>query len=281
MTASSSQPFAALATPLRIAPEDFAQASRLLCERTGILLGNHKEEMAARVLDAQARKQGHESISAYLVFLRQNPQAEAWQTFINAFTINHTAFFRERHHFDILADFAKTRSGPLHVWCAAASTGEEPYSIAMTLLENCGRTASRVSVLATDIDSQAIEQAERGVYTEDRVKTVPEPLLRSYFQRGKGTNEGLVKVKPILHDCVHFDTLNLVDPSWGIDQKFDAIFCRNTMIYFEKKTQVRILERFAPMLKKDGLLFAGHSENFTYLTQSFRLLGQTVYRVAS
>lgn len=281
MTVSSSTLFPAPVTQLPMSPEDFAQAARLLSERTGILLGNHKEEMTARVLDAQSRKTGHDSVAAYLSYLRQNPQAAVWQSFINAFTVNHTAFFRERHHFDILADFAKQRGTPINIWCCAASTGEEPYTIAMTLMEVCGRTPSRVSVLATDIDSKAIQQAERGVYTEDRIKSVPEPLLRQYFQRGRGSNEGLARVKPVLRECVRFDILNLVDSSWPIDQKFDAIFCRNTMIYFDKKTQTRILERFAPLLKKDGLLFAGHSENFTYLTQAFRLLGQTVYRVVS
>lgn len=282
MTASSSTWLQAQqAGQLSMTHEDFAQAARLLSDRTGILLGNHKEDMTARVLDAQARKTGHESISTYLAYLRHNPQAPVWQSFINAFTVNHTAFFRERHHFDILADFVKQRPGPVHVWCCAASTGEEPYTIAMTLLEAFKGAASRVSVLATDIDSKAIAQAERGVYTEDRIKAVPEAMLRQYFQRGKGSNEGLARVKPVLRECVQFHTLNLVEPSWPIDQKFDAIFCRNTMIYFDKKTQTRILERFVPLLKKDGLLFAGHSENFTYLTQAFRLLGQTVYRVVS
>lgn len=281
MTVPSSTLFPAPVTQLPMSPEDFAQAARLLSDRTGILLGNHKEEMTARVLDAQTRKTGHDSVAAYLNYLRQNPQAPIWQSFINAFTVNHTAFFRERHHFDILADFAKQRPAPISIWCCAASTGEEPYTIAMTLLEARGRSPSQVSVLATDIDSKAIQQAQRGVYTEDRIKAIPEPLLRQYFQRGRGSNDGLARVKPVLRECVRFDILNLVEPSWPIDQKFDAIFCRNTMIYFNKKTQTRILERFAPLLKKDGLLFAGHSENFTYLTQAFRLLGQTVYRVAS
>jgi chemotaxis protein methyltransferase CheR len=280
MTHAAHSPFAA-AAPLPFSSEDFAQAVRLLVQRAGIVVGQHKEQSAARALDAQARQMGCSSIADYLAHLRHNPQDPHWQSFINAFTINHTAFFREPHHFKMLADFVKQRQTPVNVWCCAASTGEEPYTIAMTLLEGCGRVASRVSVLATDIDSKAIQRAQKGVYTEDRVQAVPEPLLRQYFQRGSGVNAGKVRVKPLLRECVRFDTLNLVAPGWPIEQKFDAIFCRNTMIYFEKKTQTQILERFAPLLKKDGLLFAGHSENFTYLTQSFRLLGQTVYRVAS
>lgn len=278
---NTSASYAHWATQLPMSAADFARATSLLQQRAGIVVGNHKEDMAARVLSNQARKAGWDSTADYLAHLAQHPHDPAWQDFINAFTINHTAFFRERHHFDVLADFVKSRPAPIHIWCCAASTGEEAYTIAMTLLETCDTTVSRVSVLGTDIDSDAIAQAERGVYTADRVQAVPENLLKRYFQRGKAGNAGLVRVKRQLREIVQFDVLNLVDPHWPLDQKFDAIFCRNTMIYFDKNTQTRILERFVPLLKPDGLLFAGHSENFTYLTQDFRLLGQTVYRVVS
>jgi len=110
---------------------------------------------------------------------------------------------------------------------------------------------------------------------------VPEDYLKKYFYRGTGVKSGLVRVKSALQEAVRFEPLNLLAPNWPADQKFDAIFCRNTMIYFDKPTQTRILDRFAPMLKKGGLLFAGHSENFTYLTKAFQLRGQTVYTVAS
>jgi len=281
--------------PLPMQREDFACATSLLKTHTGIMLGNHKADMAARILGMQARAHGCTSISAYLDFLRRTSpfassasteQPPQWQAFINAFTVNHTAFFRERHHFDILADFVRQRARPVRIWCSASSSGEEPYSIAMTLMEN-GHTAqagSSALVLATDIDSQAIAQAQRGVYTEERVKGVDPSLLKKYFQHGIQGNQGKVRVKPALQACVHFQTLNLLQSPWGIEhqaQKFDAIFCRNTMIYFEQATQIRLLERFAPLLKKDGLLFVGHSENFAGLTRSFALQGQTVYRVVA
>lgn len=256
---------------------DFERAARILRARTGIVLGGHKRDMAERTLAMRARRQGLASVKEYLDHLESDSQSEHWETFINSFTINHTAFFREQHHFPILAEFVKTRKKPISVWCCASSTGEEPYSIAITLREACVSPDSGVSVLATDIDTHAIERAREGVYSMERVKPVPEEHLRKYFQRGAGKRAGMVRVKPELRNMIEFEVLNLLSPNWPPSQSFDAIFCRNTMIYFDKATQTRILERFAVTLKPGGLLFAGHSENFTYLTKAFRLLGQTVY----
>jgi len=264
-----------------VSRQDFERAAQMLRARTGIVLGEHKREMAARILGMRVRKAGLEDIGAYLSFLQHNPQSDEWSLFINAFTINHTAFFREQHHFAILGEFARARRKPVSVWCCASSTGEEAYSIAMTLYESVAQPAGSISVWATDIDTQAIERARKGVYTQERVKPVPEDYLKKYFYRGTGVKSGLVRVKSALQEAVRFEPLNLLAPNWPADQKFDAIFCRNTMIYFDKPTQTRILDRFAPMLKKGGLLFAGHSENFTYLTKAFQLRGQTVYTVAS
>jgi len=293
-TRTAPTPSVGLASALPMQPEDFACAAKLLKERTGIVLGSHKAGMVAHILSTQARQHGCASVAAWLTQLRQTPHlphapqsapaiSSKWQTFINAFTVNHTAFFRERHHFDILADFVRTRARPIQVWCAAASSGEEPYSIAITLLDACGGNSALVSVLATDIDSQALEQARRGVYREERVKILPAATLRNWFLHGTHGNDGLVSVKPILKACIRFQMLNLTQSPWPMEQqgqKFDAIFCRNTMIYFERHTQIRLLERFAPLLKKGGLLFVGHSENFTGITRAFELQGQTVYRVA-
>ena len=259
---------------------DLDRAIQILYRRTGIVLGDHKRDMAARTLGLRTHHAGMSSVRDYLGFLEQNAQGPEWNRFVSAFTINHTAFFRESHHFRILADFARKRARPLSVWCCASSTGEEPYTIAMTLHDACDQPAGGVSVLATDIDAQVVEQGRRGVYTLDRVKPVPDELLKRYFLRGTGRQAGMARVKSVIRDLVSFHELNLVAPGWPISQTFDAIFCRNTMIYFDKATQTRILERFVPLLKPGGLLFAGHSENFTYLTASLHLEGQTVYSVA-
>lgn len=258
---------------------DFEHAARLLKRRAGIALARHKREMTARVLTVRAGKLGLTCISEYLAFLESNLSSPEWNAFVNAFTINHTAFFREPHHFEVLSEYARTRRKPLNVWCAAASTGEEPYSIVMALLESLPRAETNVSVWATDIDTQAIDRAVRGIYSLERLKPIPELYLKKYFYRGRGSKIGLARVKPVLHDMIRFGQFNLVSKAWPEENKFDVVFCRNTMIYFDKRTQVSILEHFAAVMKKGGVLFAGHSENFTYLTKSFQLRGQTVYTV--
>ena len=256
---------------------DFERAARILRERTGIVLGGHKKEMAERTLGLRARSMGLDDVKQYLDHLEQDSQSPHWEPFVNSFTINHTAFFREQHHFAILAKHAKARKKPFSVWCCASSTGEEPYSIAITLREVHPLADSSVSILASDIDTHAIKHASEGMYSLERVKPVPQEYLQKYFQRGTGRRTGMVRVKPVIRDMIDFQTLNLLGLHWPTGQKFDAIFCRNTMIYFDKATQIRLLDRFATMLKPGGLLFAGHSENFTYLTKAFRLQGQTVY----
>src|SRR5690606_6371819 len=149
---------------------DLSRAVQILHRRAGIILGDHKRDMAARTLGLRAHHAGSASVRGYLDHLEQNPQSDEWDRFISAFTINHTAFFREQHHFRILADFVRTRRKPISVWCCASSTGEEPYTLAMTLHDACGQSDTGLSVLATDIDTQALAQARKGVYTLDRSK---------------------------------------------------------------------------------------------------------------
>ncbi|MBV8261696.1 MAG: chemotaxis protein CheR, partial [Paraburkholderia sp.] len=161
-----------------------------------------------------------------------------------------------------------------------ASTGEEPYSIAMTLVEALGdRAAREARVLATDLDTQVLAKADAGVYAFDQVKHLSPERLKRFFFKGTGSHSGLVKVRPELRAMIKFEQLNLTDADYGLRTTFDAIFCRNVMIYFDKPTQAQVLTRFEPLMKPDGLLFAGHSENFTYVTQAFRLRGQTVYEL--
>lgn len=257
----------------------FERAARLLRQRTGIVLGAHKHEGMARVLQAACQRTGLVSFADYLNLLDNNSQSPEWQLFINAFTVNHTAFFREAHHFSVLARFLTERSTPVSVWSCAASTGEEASSIAITLLETLGSGASGSTVLATDIDTEAIARAREGVYTLDRVAGVSERRLENYFLRGKGVNQGLARLKPEVRQLIQFDVLNLIDQHWPVNRLFDAIFCRNTLIYFDKDTQLRLVNRLAGMLKPEGLLFVGHSENFTGLAGPLRLLGQTVYQL--
>jgi len=271
------QSYSALIGLPKAGGDDVALSIRLLKTRAGLVVGPHKHDMVARILGHRAKSLGVKSVAEYLAHLQGNAASDEWDHFVNAFTINHTAFFRERHHFELLDKFARARKTPLSVWSCAASTGEEAYSVAITLREAQPGVNLHQAVWATDVDTQAIARAKAGMYSQERVKTVSEPLLKKYFHRGQGARAGWVRIKPALADTVHFDVLNLCSPAWPIEHKFDAIFCRNIMIYFDRDTQIRILDRFAPLLKPGGLLFAGHSENFTYLTDKFQLRGQTVY----
>ncbi len=249
----------------------------MLAARAGLVIGEHKREMADRTLGLRAKRLGKHSIDEYLDVLERDGDSPEWDYFVNAFTINHTSFFREAHHFDTLAKWARDRKQPLSIWCCAASTGEEPYSIAMTLRDALPPGGPLASIWASDIDTHAIERAGLGVYSLERAKSVPQAQMKKYFHRGIGSQVGMVRVKPVIRDMVQFGVFNLVSRAWPSDRKFDVIFCRNVMIYFDKETQTQILEKLATTLRPGGLLFAGHSENFTYLTKAFRLQGQTVY----
>lgn len=260
---------------------DFSRVRKMIHARAGISLGTHKREMVYSRLARRLRALGGQDFGSYLDSLENEPDAAEWEDFINALTTNLTAFFRESHHFPILADFAKKRGGPVSVWCCAASTGEEPYSIAITLTEALGPRGAGSTVLATDIDTSVLNRARSGVYPYERVAKMEGDRLRRFFLKGRGANEGHVRVRPEIAEMVRYETLNLLSPAWGITEKFDVIFCRNIMIYFDKPTQAKILERFVPLMKPGGLLFAGHSENFTYISRDFRLRGQTVYECAN
>jgi len=254
---------------------DFSRVQRMIYARAGIALGDHKREMVYSRLSRRLRKLDRRDFGSYLDDLENHPERPEWQEFVNALTTNLTAFFRESHHFPILADFVRYRTQPVSVWCCAASTGEEAYSIAMTLTEALGPQAA--SVLATDIDTNVLVRAQTGVYDESRVANMSSQRLKRFFLRGRGAQTGKVRVRPELVGMVTFAPFNLLAPTWNIAGGFDAIFCRNVMIYFDKATQTRVLKRFEPMLKPGGLLFAGHSENFTHIMDRFRLRGSTVY----
>jgi len=263
---------------------DFASVRRMIHARAGINLGEHKREMVYSRLSRRLRALGRDDFSGYLEMLARDPDHPEWQEFVNALTTNLTAFFREPHHFTILANFVRNREGALSIWCCAASSGEEPYSIAMTLIETLGLARARQArILATDVDTHMLARVQAGVYSDERIAKLAPERVKRFFLKGAGACAGQVRVRPELAAMVNVAPLNLLASDWPgqVSQAsqggFDAIFCRNVMIYFDKPTQGQILSRLAPLLKPDGLLFAGHSENFTYVTRDFRLRGQTVY----
>jgi chemotaxis protein methyltransferase CheR len=258
-------------------PRDFSRVRALIYREAGISLSEGKQEMVYSRLARRLRAKGLHSFEAYLDSLESGHDDDEWEAFTNALTTNLTSFFREAHHFPILAEHAGAMTGPLSVWCSASSTGEEPYSIAITLCEAFNTLTPPVNIIATDIDTHVLDSAAQGIYTLDRLDKMPQERVRRFFQKGKGDQAGYVRVRPELRQLITFKPLNLLATSWPITGPFDAIFCRNVMIYFDKPTQSKILARFVPLLKPQGLLFAGHSENFMYVSESLKLRGKTVY----
>ena len=260
-------------------PRDFSRVRALIYREAGISLSEGKQEMVYSRLARRLRTKGLHSFEAYLDSLESGHDDDEWEAFTNALTTNLTSFFREAHHFPILAEHVMAMTGPLSVWCSASSTGEEPYSIAMTLCEAFNTLTPPVNIIATDIDTHVLDSAAQGIYALDRLDKMPQERVRRFFLKGKGDQVGYVRVRPELRQLITFKPLNLLATSWPITGPFDAIFCRNVMIYFDKPTQSKILARFVPLLKPQGLLFAGHSENFMYVSESLKLRGKTVYEL--
>ena len=225
-------------------PRDFARVRALIYKQAGISLGESKQEMVYSRLARRLRAKGMNTFEEYLDGLESGRDSEEWVAFTNALTTNLTSFFREAHHFPILAEHIRNRKASLSIWCSASSTGEEPYSIAMTVCEAFGSLTPPVSILATDIDTNVLETAANGVYPIERIDKMAQDRVKRFFQRGKGERSGLVRVRPELRQLITFKPLNLLAGSWPVSGAFDVIFCRNVMIYFDKPTQSQILARF-------------------------------------
>jgi chemotaxis protein methyltransferase CheR len=258
---------------------DFERVRGMIYKRAGIALADSKQEMVYSRLARRLRATGIGSFVKYLDDLEAGRLGDEWEAFTNALTTNLTSFFREAHHFPLLAEHAKKKREQLTIWCSASSTGEEPYSIAMTLCEAFNTLTPPATIIATDIDTNVLATAAAGVYGIDRLDKMDEDRQRRFFLRGKGEREGMVRVRPELRNMVTFKQLNLLADGWPLNGPFDVIFCRNVMIYFDKDTQRKILARFVPLMKPDGLLFAGHSENFLYVSDALKLRGKTVYEL--
>jgi chemotaxis protein methyltransferase CheR len=258
---------------------DFDRVRELIYKHAGISLHDGKHAMVYSRLSRRLRETGHKSFAAYLQWLEASTGTQGqqeWQEFVNCLTTNLTSFFREDHHFVALAQDLKPLAGkPVRIWCCAASTGEEPYSIAMTCSESLGPSAP-MQIVCSDIDTNVLNTARRGVYNADARGLDPN-RLRNFFMKGTGANAGRIRVKPELQRWIEFRTLNLMDAQWSLGEPFDMVFCRNVMIYFDAPTQRKVLERIHRVMRPHGLLFVGHSENFTEAKDLFRLRGKTIY----
>ncbi len=260
---------------------DFEQIRQLIYEHAGINLSAAKKDMVYSRLGRRLRATGHKNFKDYLLYLAADKDSE-WEAFVNSLTTNLTSFFREAHHFPVLAEHVRglAQRRPINIWCNAASTGEEPYTIAMTMMDVFDSLTPPVRIIATDIDTNALQKARNGVYSLEQAEKLPKDILQRFFLKGRGEKTGQVMVRKELQDLIVFSQLNLQDAQWPIKGPFDAVFCRNVMIYFDKPTQNKILQRFVPLMQRDALLFAGHSESLQGLTDTFQLRGKTVYSLS-
>jgi chemotaxis protein methyltransferase CheR len=267
-------------TEFAFSGQDFDRIRSLLKQHTGISLSDAKRSMVYSRLARRLRATGLSSFSAYLDGLRMG--SGEWEFFVNALTTNLTYFYRESHHFNILSDYLKRCAAAqpgrtINIWCAAASTGEEPWTLALTAAETFASLAPPVRIVATDLDTQVLETAKQATYRNDQISKVPEGLVRRYFTESRGD----YAVRPELRSLVTFRQLNLLDPTWMVRGPLDVVFCRNVLIYFDRATQLKVVHRMAGLMPKGALLFVGHSENFSQGQSDFLLQGRTVYERAA
>lgn len=253
--------------------QDFGRVRELISAYAGISLHDHKQSMVYNRLSRRLRATGRPSFREYLDWVEQ-PGSEERERFVNALTTNLTAFLREPHHFEMLALHAKARHGSrLRVWSSACSTGEEAYSAAITLAE----VGCAGEVFATDIDTDALAVARRGIYPIVALGPLGAERARRHFLRGSGANADQARVRPRLREAVSFAFRNLLTADWPGSERFDAVFCRNVMIYFDRPTQLELLARLAMALRPGGLLFLGHSESCAAGHPAFGACGKTAY----
>lgn len=264
---------------LVITDEDFARIVALVYDASGIKLGENKRDLVYGRLRRRLRVLGLGSFAAYCDLL-DGPDGAAERThLVNAITTNLTGFFREAHHFEYLSSEllpGLPRSGRrLRIWSAGCSSGEEPYSIAMTMVSAMPDLAEwDARVLATDIDTEMVAHGSAGIYAAERVAAIPEAIRRAHVER---IDADSVSMAPHLRSLIAFRSLNLLGP-WPMRGPFDIIFCRNVVIYFDKPTQRALFDRFANMLSPGGHLFIGHSESLFRVSDRFQHLGRTIYR---
>ena len=265
-----------------LSDHDFKRFSDLVYQKCGINLHDGKKTLVRARLGKRLRQGGFKDFNSYYRFVSQSDNEQELVHLLDAISTNLTSFFREEKHFVFLKEkvfpvLEKEKRKRIQIWSAGCSSGEEPYSLAMSSLEYFGvNGAVDIQILASDISTRVLSQAQRGVYREERVINIKPPFLRKYFQRGVGAQEGNVRVKGFIRDRVRFERINLMEP-FPFKERFDVIFCRNVMIYFDKTTQERLVNKFYEALVIGGYLFIGHSESLTGATHPFKYTMPTVY----
>ncbi len=276
----------------RISDKNFKAIQDLVYDNIGVNLTDTKRSLVISRLSKRLRKLNLSDFGQYIDYLNQN-ESEL-EVMFNLITTNVTRFFREQHHFDYLKEEyfpcvlkeAKKNNRPkkLRLWSAACSTGEEPYSLAILAHDFFKGKDWEIEILASDINTEVLNIAQKGIYIREKVEKIPYKLLKEYFRLGTGDNQGLFKVKDKIKNLIKFRKLNLSsNKSYPIRDPLDIIFCRNVFIYFNKETQNRILNKFHRNLIKQGILFMGHSEKIDVINQQkkkWKLLQPTIYQRA-
>jgi chemotaxis protein methyltransferase CheR len=262
---------------------DFDRIRGLAFDYCGLDIEPGKEELVASRLGKIMRGLGITSYGQYFDTVVADKTSQALVTMIDSLTTNHTSFFREQQHFDFLAGTvlpALSARSRIDIWSAAASSGEEPYSVAIACKEFFSGRGPGLSILATDISTRVLAFAESATYEAKRLTAVPSPLQHKYFLRRQFATGPLFRVKPEIRSCIRFKRLNLIEPFTSVDTVFPLILCRNVMIYFNADTQADLVRRFYHQMEPGGYLFIGHSESLNRIVHEFEYVAPAIYRKA-
>jgi chemotaxis protein methyltransferase CheR len=255
---------------------------RLVYERSGITLHQGKRALVVARLHKMLKSGGFRSFSDYVRHVETDRTGQQLSVLIDAISTNHTSFFREDEHFRYLASLVApplaAADRPVRVWCAACSTGQEPVSIAATLMDALPAAQhGRIRVLASDISTRALKTAGAGVYPLRVADGLPQPVLKSYFERGLGADEGKVRVRAHVRRVIEYRRLNLIEID-SLNEAFDVVFCRNVMIYFDKAVQQRVVSMIERHMAPGGYLFIAHSESLNGLSHELKWMAPAVYQ---
>ncbi len=257
----------------------------LIYNRSGISLGNNKKSLIVSRLSKRLRDLNLPAFQAYYEIVAQDPEGEEFTRMLDLVSTNKTDFFREPKHFEYLRDVIlpeQQSTKSIRIWSSACSSGEEPYTIAMTLWDGVDMPSQwNFQVLATDISTRVLAKAASGIYGDERVQGLPADVVQRHFLRGRGDQSGQLRVKPQLAGLIKFRRLNLMDERFPIKQPLDLIFCRNVMIYFDRPTQETLVGKFHKYLRPGGHLFIGHSESLQWIDHAFESVAPTIYRKAA
>jgi len=260
---------------------EFEKISKLAYEHFGLDLRSGKEGLVAARLGKKLRELGMKTFQQYYDHVVADKTGDAMTAMVDHLTTNHTSFFREPRHFDFLRETiypALRGRSQIHIWSAACSSGEEPYSIAMTLLEGAGaEAAAKVKIKATDISTRVLERGHRGVYAAERFAGIGVPLMQRYLLKGRNESAGTYRFKSEVRSMIEFQHLNLME-TLPEGYRCSVIFCRNIMIYFDKSTQEDLVRRLSDRLEEGGYLFIGHSESLNSISHDFAYLSPATYR---